>query len=387
MVTAVALSGGVDSSAAAALEQAASGSVFGVTMRLFADPGAAAEPRRLPVAAAGKGRCCGGDDTEVAREAARVLGIPFYVLDMESEFRSAVVEPFVASYRGGETPMPCTECNTHVKFDHLLRRALGLGATRLATGHYARLGRDSGSGRITLARGLDLEKDQSYFLFGLTQEMLEQVVFPVGGMTKSEVRQVARRHALPNAAKAESQDICFIPDGDYRGFVGRMSGPGDTGGAIVDLAGKVLGHHQGLAGFTVGQRRGLGMSGGSRLYVVGLDQEKQQVIVGPREAALCSFLETGPVNWVSREAPGGQLTCRVQIRHRNEPTEADLTPRRDGGVDVRFANPVMAPSSGQSAVFYEGETVLGGGVIRHAPCAGLSTPGQAFAGALGLPDS
>ncbi len=372
MKTAVALSGGVDSSVAAALIHDEGGAAFGLTMRLFA---AADEPsqgglRSLPVAGGRKGRCCGGDDTEVARLAARTLGIPFYVLDMEPEFRREVVEPFVAAYRAGRTPIPCSECNTRVKFEHLLRRALGLGATRLATGHYARLGRDSRSGRRTLERGLDREKDQSYFLAGMTQEMLEQVLFPVGAMTKEEVRGLARAHNLPNAEKAESQDICFVPDGDYRGFVRRMAEEMEAGGEILDRNGQVLGHHEGLSGFTVGQRRGLGLGGGEKAYVVALDRDLRRVVVGPRESAFCRKLETGAVNWVSCAAPAQDLECQVQVRHRQEPIPATVSLLPGGRARVRFSRPVLAPAAGQAAVFYGDEQVLGGAVIEEAVCDG-----------------
>ena len=372
MRTAVALSGGVDSSVAAALIQESEGAAFGLTMRLFAEsdeliPGGL---NRLPVAGGRKGRCCGGEDTDVARLAARTLGIPFYVLDMEPEFRRMVVDPFVASYRAGRTPIPCTACNSRVKFDHLLRRALGLGATRLATGHYARLGREPGSGRRTLARGLDRDKDQSYFLFGMTQEMMEQVLFPVGGMTKEEVRRLARTHGLPNADKAESQDICFVPDGDYRGFVRRMAADTEAGGEIVDRSGQVLGRHDGLSGFTVGQRRGLGLGGGEKAYVVALQPDLRRVVVGPREAAFCHQLETEAVNWVSCAAPSHTLECHVQVRHRQEPVPATVSMLSHGRARVRFDRPVLAPAAGQAAVFYGDQMVLGGAVIETAICDG-----------------
>jgi tRNA-specific 2-thiouridylase len=372
MKTAVALSGGVDSSVAAALIQEEEGAAFGVTMRLFAaaDELSQGGMKSLPVAGGRRGRCCGGDDTDVARLAARTLGIPFYVLDMEPEFRRAVVDPFVAAYRAGRTPIPCTACNSQVKFEHLLRRALGLGATRLATGHYARLGRESHSGRRTLARGLDREKDQSYFLFGMTQEMLEQVRFPVGGMTKEEVRRLARTQGLPNADKAESQDICFVPDGDYRGFVRRTAAEAEAGGEIVNRSGHVLGRHEGLSGFTVGQRRGLGLGGGEKAYVVALERDLRRVVVGPREAAFCRQLETEAVNWVSCAAPSHDLECEVQVRHRQEPVPATVSMLPHGRAQVRFARPVLAPAAGQAAVFYGDEQVLGGAVIENAVCDG-----------------
>jgi tRNA-specific 2-thiouridylase len=383
------MSGGVDSSTAAALVQRQEGDAFGITMRLFPAPGEAGQGsgRPLPVAGPRRGRCCGGDDTEVARRAAHALGLPFYVLDFEAAFRTQVVEPFAAAYHQGRTPIPCAECNTILKFDHLLRRVKGMGADRLATGHYARTGRDPGSGRRTLSRGIDRDKDQSYFLHGLTQEMLEHVVFPVGELNKQEVRAQARGHGLPNADKAESQDICFIPDGDYRSFVQRLDPRPATAGQIVDPAGRVLGRHDGISRFTVGQRRGLGLGGGERLYVLALDAASRRVVVGPREMAMCSTLKTGPVNWVSCSVPGQPLACQVQIRHRHHPAEATVTPCPDGSTEVRFARPVLAPAPGQTAVFYAEDLVLGGGPIAATASGDLALkpPAQdSVASALGL---
>ncbi len=390
MKTAVAMSGGVDSSTAAALSKQNDGDAFGVTMRLFPANGEAGQGTgiSLPVAGARRGRCCGGDDTEVARRAAHALDLPFYVLDFETEFRTLVVDPFTSSYHQGRTPIPCTEGNTLLKFDHLLRRVRGMGADRLATGHYARIGRDPVSGRCTLSRGVDGEKDQSYFLHGLTQEMLEHVDFPVGGLSKQEVREQARSHGLPNADKAESQDICFIPDGDYRSFVQRLDPRPDTAGEIVDWQGRLLGHHEGVSRFTVGQRRGLGLAGGEPLYVLALDAANRRVVVGPKARAMSSSLHTGEVNWVSLSVPGRPLECQVQIRHRHQPAVATVTPRLDGSAVVDFARPVLAPAPGQTAVFYQDDLLLGGGPIagtagdRQAP----ETAGQVLgAAALGLP--
>ena len=366
MKTAVAMSGGVDSSTAAALIRENGSDAFGITMRLFPAPGETGHGKGLPLPVAGarRGRCCGGDDTEVARRAAHALDLPFYVLDFEAEFRSLVVDPFTASYHQGRTPIPCSECNTLLKFDHLLRRVRGMGAEQLATGHYARIGRDPVSGRCTLSRGVDVDKDQSYFLHGLTQETLEHVLFPVGALSKQEVRERARNHGLPNADKPESQDICFIPDGDYRSFVQRQDPRPDTAGEIVDTEGRTLGRHEGISRFTVGQRRGLGLAGGEPYYVLALDAARRRVVVGPRERALSSSLHTGRVNWVSCPVPGRPLECEVQVRHRHQPAEATVTPQHDGTAAVAFARPVLAPAPGQTAVFYHGDLLLGGGPIE-----------------------
>jgi tRNA-specific 2-thiouridylase len=323
----------------------------------------------------------------VARRAAHALGLPFYVLDFAAEFHAHVIQPFTTAYHQGRTPIPCSQCNTLLKFDHLLRRVKGMGAHGLATGHYARLGRDPGSGRRTLSRGVDRDKDQSYFLYGLSQETLEHVLFPVGGLTKQEVREQARGHGLPNADKAESQDICFIPDGDYRSFIQRLDPRESTEGQIVDPAGRVIGRHDGISRFTVGQRRGLGVAGGERLYVLALDAATRRVVVGPRERALCASLHTGPVNWVSSPVPGQPLECHVQIRHRHRPALATVTPRPDGSAEVRFATPVLAPAPGQTAVFYQEDLLLGGGTIEGTASGerALQSPAQDLeASALGL---
>ncbi|MFQ5720296.1 MAG: tRNA 2-thiouridine(34) synthase MnmA [Acidobacteriota bacterium] len=364
---AVALSGGVDSSAAAALLMEAGRQPFGLTMRLFTPQETSNGRAELPRHGAGAGRCCGGDDVEVARRAAGRLGIPFFVIDMEDLFRRRIVDDFILSYRAGRTPIPCATCNHVVKFDGLLRRARGMGADRLATGHYARLERDPKSGRRLLRRAVDAGKDQTYFLFGLSQAVLEQVAFPVGHLSKAEVREVARRCGLPNADKAESQDLCFVPEGDYRRFIRRESVRGghqtEAGGEIVDVNGRVLGRHAGLTGFTVGQRHGLGVATGRRLYVLHIDAASGRVTVGERTETQCVRLEVASVNWVSHPRPGRPVDRLVQIRHRHRPVPARVEPLAGRRAAVIFRRPVEAAAPGQAAVFYDGDLLAGGGWI------------------------
>ncbi|MFQ5671095.1 MAG: tRNA 2-thiouridine(34) synthase MnmA [Acidobacteriota bacterium] len=363
--TAVAMSGGVDSSAAAALVLDAGDASFGVTMRLFGRHGVSgAAGAALPLRNRGaSGRCCGGEDTEMARRAAAHLGIPFFVLDFEDDFRNRVVKDFVDSYRAGRTPVPCAQCNQSIKFDRLLRRVLGLGAKKMVTGHYARRGRDRATGRITLQRAVDERKDQTYFLFGLTQEMLANVDFPLGSLSKAAVRNLARRRGLPNAEKPESQDICFIPDGNYRRFVERLASHREKGGKIVDDSGRVLGSHDGLSRFTVGQRHGLGLGREKRLYVTRLDTATRRLVVGEKEKTVCWSLTTGPVNWVSRPCPPGRIECQVQVRHRQPPVPAMLQPLAAGGARVVLRRGIAGVAPGQAAVFYEDQVLLGGGWI------------------------
>lgn len=367
---AVAMSGGVDSAVAAALLVEQGRTAFGVTMRLF---GETSHSEGLPVSRNRNGRCCGGEDVEIARQAAGRLNIPFFVLDFADDFKEQVIEDFVRNYRNGRTPIPCAHCNQELKFDRLLRRVRGMGAERLVTGHYARIHHDPGSGRRFLRRAVDGEKDQTYFLFGLTQENLEQVEFPVGGLHKAQVREVARRHGLPNADKPESQDICFIPDGDYRSFIDREEDGPQATGLIVDEEGRRLGTHGGLSGFTIGQRRGLGLGGGGRRFVVALHPEANRVVVGSRKSSMSNWLETGPVNWVSRPVPSGRVELSVQVRHRQEPVPATLQPRADGSLRIVFSRPVVA-APGQAAVFYDGVDVAGGGWIESSEAAGAGIP-------------
>jgi len=326
--------------------------------------------------AAGSGesasRCCSLDDIYDARAVASRLGFPYYVVNFQREFEDAVVRPFVESYRAGYTPSPCVLCNSHLKFDHLVRMAEEVSASHVATGHYARVVRDEPSGRYLLLKGRDAAKDQSYFLFGLAQEQLARTMFPLGERSKQEARAVARRHNLEVAEKAESQEICFVPDGDYAGFVDRHSAElcgaasGAEAGAIVDTAGRVRGQHGGVHRFTIGQRRGLGVSHHTPLYVVGLEPQERRVVVGERAELARRSCRVERANWIARAQLERPERAAVKIRSRHPEAPALLQPREDGSVLVEFDTPQLAVAPGQAAVFYQGDVVLGGGWIARS---------------------
>ena len=353
----VAMSGGVDSSLAAALLVENDLEVVGVTMHLAGE----------------SSRCCSLEDADDARRVAENLGIRFYVANYKESFQREVIDVFADEYLAGRTPIPCVACNKRFKFDYLMERASVFGASSIATGHYARVRRDPQSGRFELRRARDLNKDQTYFLFQLDQSQLSRILFPLGELTKEEVRQRARGLGLKTADKPESQEICFVPSGDYVDVVEALRPEARTrGGEIVDTRGIVLGHHGGVHRFTVGQRHGLGISSDRRLYVLRLDPPARRVVVGPASELASTGAEVGAVNWIDGSAPERSVRARVQIRHRHAGVEATLYPFEKDTVRVEFDEPVDAVSPGQAAVFYEagemhealGERVLGGGWIR-----------------------
>jgi len=352
----VAMSGGVDSSVTAALLKEAGYDTVGITLQLY-DHGAAVSR---------KGACCAGQDIHDARNVAEAIGIPHYVLDYESKFRDSVVDDFVASYLRGETPVPCIRCNQTVKFRDLLATAKDLGAEALATGHYIQ--RAMKDGKARLAPAIDASKDQSYFLFATTQQQIDFLRFPLGGLTKDETRAHAERFNLPVAAKPDSQDICFVPNGDYAAVVKKIRPDAQKPGDIVHLNGTVLGQHDGIAGFTIGQRRGLGIGGRKDdtdpLYVVRLDPSANQVIVGPHDALAIQTIQLGDVNWVAPDKLGGRpVPVQIKIRNTMSPVTAMIHADALGDVQVHFGSPLYGVSPGQACVFYDGETVLGGGWI------------------------
>jgi tRNA-specific 2-thiouridylase len=366
MKIAVAMSGGVDSSAAAALLKAGGHELVGFTMQLWN------QRRGLSVGEDGEplpSRCCSLDDVYDARRVAEELGFPFYVLNLERDFERDVVAPFVQSYLDGETPIPCVACNSRLKFASLDRTALSVGCEKVATGHYARVEFDETNNRYRLLRGRDARKDQTYFLWELTQEQLSRSLFPLGEMTKEEVRDLARRHGLYVAEKRESQEICFVPDGDYAGFIDRyLEAEGREGerparGEIVDTGGRVVGEHEGVHRFTVGQRRGLGVSRPLPLYVVRVEPESNRVVVGRDEELLSSEFTAAGVNWVAFDEPVEPIRAQVRVRYRHTEAPATITPLGGGRARVRFDHPQRAVTPGQATVFYRGEEVVGGGWI------------------------
>jgi tRNA-uridine 2-sulfurtransferase len=354
----VGLSGGVDSSVAAALLVEQGFDVIGVTLRVW--------PWREPEDSSRRfGSCCSPATVDDARAVAGRLGIPYYLLNSEREFERAVIEPFARAYAAGRTPVPCVACNREVKFGSLAARARAWDAVAVATGHYARISRDPDTGRFLLWRGRDARKDQSDFLWPLTQTQLAAARFPVGDLTKEAVREKARTLGLATAEKPESQEICFIPDDDYRGFLRRRVPAAFAPGPILDGQGTELGRHEGLANYTIGQRRGLGLTAGRRLYVTALDPARNAVVVGGDEEGGVETLLAEDVNLISVPALTGPLAVAAKIRHTHEPAPAVIEAAGGGAIRVRFEQPQRAPAPGQSVVFYQGDLVIGGGVIAR----------------------
>jgi tRNA-uridine 2-sulfurtransferase len=362
---AVAMSGGVDSSTVAAILRADGHEVVGLTMQLW-------NQRRLAghegMPESVRGRCCSLDDVYDARRVAETIGIPYYVVNHEERFEREVVRPFVQDYLSGRTPIPCSLCNNHLKFDQLLMVARQIGADTLATGHYARVHFDGGRGRWLLKRPADLAKDQTYFLFGLTQEQLSRTIFPLGGLTKPEVRELARKHGLALAEKPDSQEICFVPGGDYKRFLDAyLEEQGEalpeTSGELVTSSGEVIGQHSGIHNFTVGQRKGLGVATGSPLYVIQIKGDSGQVVVGNSDDLYTKTLRARRINLIAVDDVAEPMRVKVKIRHRHEGASARL--QRSGGDEllVTFDEPQRAVTPGQAAVFYDGDVVVGGGWI------------------------
>jgi len=362
---AVAMSGGVDSSAVAALLHAQGHPLIGLTLQLW-------NQRRLAgregMPESVQGRCCSIDDVYDARRVAEHLGIPYYLVNAQDRFESEVIRPFVSEYLAGRTPIPCTLCNNHLKFDQLLLTARQVGAERIATGHYARNRYDAARGRWVLSRPADTAKDQTYFLFGLTQAQLSRTLFPLGEMQKPAVRTMAAEHGLELADKPDSQEICFIPGGSYSDFLkAYLAEQGedlpDSSGELVSTAGEVMGRHEGIHSFTVGQRKGLGLSSPDPLYVLKIHPDSHAVEVGPDSALLSRTLVADRLNWVSIPEPTEAIRCTIKVRHRHEPAPASLRVVGSGRIEATFDEPQRAITPGQSAVFYQGDEVAGGGWI------------------------
>lgn len=347
----VAMSGGVDSSAAALLLKRQGFDCIGCTMKLY-DSGDAGCSRRT---------CCSLDDVEDARSVAFRLGIPYYVFNFKDAFREAVIDKFISYYEHGWTPSPCIDCNRYLKFGKLYERALVLGCEYIATGHYARIERQDG--RYVLRKALDAAKDQSYFLYGMTQAQLAHTLFPLGEFRKDDVRRIARENGFLNAEKPDSQDICFVPDGDYAAAIQRLSGRTSHPGPFVDKNGNVLGTHKGIIHYTIGQRRGLGISAPKPLYVCKISARENTVTLGGKEDLFSSSAYTKEFHWISGDVPTAPIRCGVKLRSCQTERSASAIPSGQDTVRLIFDEPQRAVTPGQAAVLYDGDTVLGGGII------------------------
>ena len=351
----VAMSGGVDSSVTAFLLKEQGYDCIGVTMRLYENE---------TVGLQRENTCCSLDDTEDARSVCYRIGIPFYVFNFKEDFEDKVIRRFVDAYENGSTPNPCIDCNRFLKFERLYHRAEELGCDYIATGHYAQIVRRE-DGRYLLKRGLDEKKDQSYVLYSLTQEQLAHTLFPLGGLTKEEVRQIAEENGFINAKKSDSQDICFVPDGDYTAFLRRYTGREYPPGDFTDLDGNVLGRHNGTVNYTIGQRKGLGVAAGERLYVIRKDLEKNQIVLGRENEGLISSFPGDDLNLISVPELDRPTELDVSIRYHQRPQPAVITQTSPTEVNVELKKPQRGIAPGQAVVFYDGDTVVGGATIRQ----------------------
>lgn len=351
----IAMSGGVDSSVAALLTKEKGIECIGCTMKLYE-----AGDTDLPPEASKT--CCSLDDTEDARSVAFRLGMPFYAFNYKEEFRSLVMNKFAESYEMGATPNPCIDCNKYLKFGRLYERAEVLGCDYIVTGHYARIEKDGD--RYVLKRALDDSKDQSYVLYNLTQELLAHILFPLGELTKAEAREIAEKNGFVNAHKPDSQDICFVPDGDYAKVVEKLTGKTPEPGDFVDKEGNILGKHKGIINYTIGQRKGLGLAMGHPVFVCAICPENNTVVIGENEDLMKREVMVEDFNWISGEVPEGPVRCTAKTRYRMKDQPAVIYPLEGGGVKIVFDEPQRAITRGQSAVAYDGDVVLGGGIIR-----------------------
>ena len=352
----IAMSGGVDSSVAAYLTQQAGFQCTGATMRLF-DNSILGQDQ--------ESTCCSLDDVEDARSVARRLGFPFYVFNFKDDFEEKVIRKFIHCYECGATPNPCIDCNRYLKFDHLLRRGYELGCDYVVTGHYARIRQDENTGRYLLYKATDLSKDQSYVLYSLTQEQLAHTRFPLGEMTKAEARTIAEEQGFINARKHDSQDICFVPDGDYVAFMERYTGKKYTPGDYLDLQGNVVGQHKGAVSYTLGQRKGLNLAMGTPVYVCAKDMERNTVTVGPNEALFSTTLRAADWNWFPFPTLSEPIRVSAKARYNQPPQPATVYPEENGFARVVFEEPQRALTPGQAVVLYDGDMVVGGGTITE----------------------
>lgn len=353
----IAMSGGVDSSVAAYLMQQAGYRCMGVTMRLYDNELLGMQQEST---------CCSLDDVEDARSVAYRLGMPYYVFNFTHDFREKVIDKFIHCYECGATPNPCIDCNRYLKFEHLLRRGMELGCDCVATGHYARIEQDAATGRYLLRKAIHADKDQSYVLYSLTQEQLTHIRFPLGGIEKAQVRQIALEQGFLNARKRDSQDICFVPDGDYMAFMERYTGKEYPAGDFLDLNGNVVGKHRGAVGYTLGQRKGLGLAMGAPVYVCGKDMTQNTITVGPNEALFSRELRANDWNWFPFPQLTGPMRVWAKTRYRQLEQPATVYPEENSFARVEFDEPQRAITPGQAVVLYDGDLVIGGGTITEA---------------------